>query len=284
MSTNRRKFLATLAAGTAAGPLRASMNPEGSPAAGRAVTAKKIPIALVQSSSVAGRIKENLDNMERLAEKAAQGGAKWIQFPELTVCDYVDKPGASAELVPRGSSTARMIKVVQRLGVMIVFGLAEKDRGRIYDAAVFVGPQGYLYHYRKTWLWRDRTDENYRDEWARYDPGPGPELFHVEGLRATCFICADSNSKRCVQRAAALKPQVVFFPINRHNVSSFEDYGNIAKQIGAPVLVANRVGRSVAKDTLGGSVVYSALGEILARANMEGREEILHYNLELPAA
>jgi len=33
---------------------------------------------------------------------------------------------------------------------MIGFGLAEKDRGRIYDSPAFVGPQGYLHRYHKT--------------------------------------------------------------------------------------------------------------------------------------
>ena len=50
------------------------------------------------------------------------------------------------------------------------------------------------------------------------------------------------------------------------------------------MLVANRVGRSIVKDTLGGCVVYSAQGKILARANMEGREEILRYDLEIRTA
>ncbi|HUZ45021.1 MAG TPA: carbon-nitrogen hydrolase family protein [Terriglobia bacterium] len=244
----------------------------------------KTPVALVQSDSVAGEIERNLDNMERLAEKAARGGAKWIQFPELTVCDYVDKAGEIAEAVPEGKSTTRMIGVAKRLGVMIGFGLAEKNHGRIYDSAVFVGPKGYLYRYRKTWLWHEPADLDYRDEWARFDPGTGPESFEIGGVRATCLICADSNSRRRIHRVAELEPQVVFFPINRHNASSFEDYAGIARTIEAPVLVTNRVGRSVTKETLGGSVIYSAQGEIVARANMEGREEILHYNLELPTA
>lgn len=244
----------------------------------------KVSVALIQANFAAGDVGGNLDKMERLTEKAARGGAKWIQFPELCVCDYVDDPAACAEAVPGGRSTARMTRLAEHLGAIVIFGLAEKDLGRIYDSAVFAGPGEYLYHYRKTWLWHEPSDRDYRDEWARYDPGTGPEAFRVGGVRATCFICADSNSKRCVDRAAKLKPQVVFFPINRHNVSSFEDYARIARTIGAPMLVSNRVGQSVSKQTLGGSVVFSAQGEIVARANMRGREEILHYDLEIAAA
>jgi len=41
------------------------------------------------------------------------------------------------------------------------------------------------------------------------------------------------------------------------------------------------VGLSWNKKTTGGSAVYSAKGELLARANREGREEILRYDLRL---
>jgi len=281
MAENRRQFLRTLAARAASGAILTGGEASSRAAGQNGAGGKKIPVALIQSDSLPGQVGRNLDNMERLAEQAAKSGAGWILFHELTVCDYLDKPGDLAELVPQGSSTTRMVKVAERLRATIAFGLVEMDQSRIYDTCVFVGPHGYLYHYRKTWLWRERPDVSFRDEWARFDPGTGPELFHVDGLRATCFFCADSNSQRCVERAAALKPQVVWFPINRAKVSSFEEYGSIAKRIGAPMLVANRVGRSVVKDTLGGSLVYSAQGEILARANMEGREEILHHDLEL---
>jgi predicted amidohydrolase len=283
MPENRRGFLKTLAAGAASGALWAGVEADYLPAAGKEGRARRIPVALIQCDSPAGQVERNLDNMERLGEKAAKSGARWIMFHELTVCDYADKPESVAELVPQGVSTRRMAKLAQRLRVICAFGLAEKHRDRIYDSQVFVGPKGYFYHYRKTWLWLEPKDGGYRNEWARYDPGAGPEIFTVDGLRATCFICADGDSERCIERAAALKPQVVFFPNNRASLPPFEAFGKIARRIGAPMLVANRVGRSVVYDTKGGCVVFSAQGEVLAKANREGREEILHYELELPA-
>lgn len=279
MPNNRREFLKTLAGGAGGAVLAPASSGAGTGGLGGRASAN-IPVALVQCDSVPGQVQRNLDMLERQSEAAAKSGARWILFPELTVCDYVDKPGGAAEEVPAGQSTARVIEVARRLRAIIGFGLVEKAHGGIYDTYVFVGPQGYLYHYRKTWLWYERADVSYRDEWARFDPGTGPDLFRLDGIRATCFICADSNSRRCVERAAALRPQVVLFPINR-GLASYGEYGALVRKIGAPTLVVNRVGRSVVKDTLGGSVVYSAAGEVVAKANTQGREEILHYNLEL---
>jgi predicted amidohydrolase len=54
-----------------------------------------------------------------------------------------------------------------------------------------------------------------------------------------------------------------------------------ARAIKAPVLLTNRVGRSWTHESPGGCAFISARGEILARANMEGREEILLYELEI---
>ena len=283
MPQNRRAFLENLAASTAGWALATGANPGVVPAAAKQSQARTIPVALIQCDSVAGEIKRNLDNMERLTEQAAKAGARWIMFHELTLCDYADKPEMVAETVPQGATTRRMAKLAQRLRVFCAFGLAEKHGDRLYDSQVFVGPKGYFYHYRKTWLWLEPKDDGFRDEWARYDPGTGPEIFRLDGVRATCFICADGDSRRCHDRAAALKPQVVFFPNNRQSLPSFEDFGKIAARIGAPMLVANRVGRSVIYDCKGGCAVFSAQGEVLAKANREGREEILQYELQLPA-
>ena len=281
MWKHRRQLLKGLVVGAAGSAVLPGLEAP-APAPGKVrAPATKIPVALIQCNSVPGQERRNLAAMERMSEHAAKAGARWILFPELTVCDYMDKPAEAAEGVPGGECTARMSRVSQRLGAFVGFGLVEKSGGSIYDSYVFTGPQGYIHHYRKTWLWYVPSDESYRDEWSRFDPGTGPEIFEFDGVRATCFICADSNSRRCVERAASLQPQVVLFPINRSKVSSYEDYAEIARKIKAPTLVPNRVGRSIAKDTMGGSVIYSPEGAILARANSDGREEILRHDLAL---
>ena len=100
-------------------------------------------------------------------------------------------------------------------------------------------------------------------------------------MKATCFICADGEARRCIDRAAELKPELVFYPNNRHKLPEFEQFGERARRIGAPMLVTNRTGYSWKIETTGGCVVYSAGGEVLAKANREGKEEILRYELKL---
>ncbi|MEN6602727.1 MAG: carbon-nitrogen hydrolase family protein [Bryobacteraceae bacterium] len=249
--------------------------------AASARAARSIPVALIQFDSVPEQVDENLDKMEALVEEAHHGGARWIMFHEGTVCDYTPKLAELAEAVPAGKCTQRIARLSRRLGCFISFGLSETDRGLYYIAQVFTGPKGFLYRYRKTWLWREAKDEGYRNEWARYDPGTGPELFKIDGVAASCFICADGEAPRCVQRLAALHPQVVFYPNNRASLPPFDAFGQRAKTIGAPMLVTNRTGASWNHQCKGGCVLFAADGTVLAKANREGREEILHCKLEI---
>jgi predicted amidohydrolase len=173
-----------------------------------------------------------------------------------------------------------MTRLARDLGCYISFGLSETEDSMFYITQVFVGPEGFVHRYRKTWLWRSEKDDGYRNEWARYDPGTGPEIFEIDGLKATCFICADGCSPRCIDRAAVLGPEVVFYPNNRGSLPDFEEFGSMAQRMGAPLLVTNRTGRSWIHECKGGCVLYSSDGRVLARANRDGREEILIAELE----
>jgi len=239
-----------------------------------------IPIALIQFDAVPEQPARNVAKMTELTHAAVARGAHWVMFHEGTVCDYTPRVSELAEPVPDGPSTRAMIACAKELGCVISFGLTEAVGERHHISQLFVGPQGLLYRYRKTWLWRQADDGGYRNEWARYDPGTGPELFELEGVRATCFICADGEAPRCIERAAAVRPQVVFYPNNRGELP-FDLFAQRAKAIGAPMLVTNRTGQSWIHACQGGCTVFSAQGETLAKANREGREEILRFDLKL---
>jgi predicted amidohydrolase len=244
----------------------------------------KRSIALVQFDAIPEEKSTNLAQMERLSRKAAAAGARWIVFHEATLTDYTPRLAQFAERVPSGRATAYMSDLARELDCFISFGLSEVDKDRYFIAQVFVGPQGYIYHYRKTWLCKKETDEGYRNEWERYDPGTGPELFDLDGVEATCFICSDSAAPRCIQRASLLNPQVVFHPCNVRFGVKAESFAARSRAIHAPLLLTNRVGLSWTHESPGGCAFISAAGEILAKANMEGKEEILLYELEIPDA
>lgn len=278
---DRRGFLKAAVLGALAQPVLARKGAGASASPNRTESVRRIPVALIQFDAVPEEVGRNVSQMEVLAARAAQSGARWIMFHEGTICDYSPRVKELAEEVPNGISTQRMAKLARQLGCYISFGLSETHRGMYYISQIFVGPKRFLYSYRKTWIWHDAGDAGYRNEWARYDPGTGPELFEFDGIRATCFICADGEAPRCIERAAELRPQVVFFPNNRESLPAFEVFGERAAAIKAPMLVTNRIGRSWLNRCQGGCVVFSKAGEVLAKANRQGQEEILLHTLEL---
>jgi predicted amidohydrolase len=240
-----------------------------------------IRTALIQFDARPEAAVANVDRMCELIAAAAQLGARWVMFHEGTVSDYTPRLDELAEPVPDGPSTQRVVAAAAAHQCCVSFGLSESAAGRTFIAQVFVEPDGSVYCYRKTWLWREPADDGFRNEWSRYDPGTGPEAFDFDGVRATCFICADGEAPRCIERAARLQPQVAFFPNNRGQLPDFGVFGERAREIGAPMLVTNRIGKSWTQSCVGGCVVYSATGDVLAAANREGREEILIHDLAL---
>jgi len=238
-------------------------------------------VAIVQFDTIPEKNEHNTKQIERLSREAAAKGAEIILFHECAVTDLVSDIDKYSELVPEGPACRRIEAVAKELKVYIGFGISEKTRDKFYYIThVFVGPEGYFYKYRKTWIWKSSDDRGYRNEWARYDVGDGPELFNVGGLRATCFICADGDAPRCIERARLLKPDIVFYPSNHGGESYYPQYTPRAAEIGVPTLIANRTGTSWYAECKGGCAVISGTGEVLAKTATH-EEEILIYDLAM---
>lgn len=243
---------------------------------------RTLRVALIQFDARPEQVEANVRKITMIATRAARQGAELVMFHEGTLCDYTPRLKKLALRVPQSRQARQLEMLARTLGIYLSYGLSEVDDDRYYITQVFNAPHGFLYKYRKTWLWKEDSDKGWRNEQARYDPGTGPELFEIAGLRATCFICADGEAPRCIERASALKPEIVFYPNNRAELPGPPVFGKRARIIGAPMLVTNRVGRSWQHRCKGGCVVYDRTGKVLAAANKSGREEILRYDLPIP--
>ena len=241
-------------------------------------------VACIQFDAIPEKNERNAGEMERLSRAAAAMGAEIIMFHEGSLTDYVSDVDKYSEYVPDGPSCKRLEAVARELKTHISFGLSEKTKDRrYYITQVFLGPKGFLYSYRKTWIHRQNEDKGYRNEWARYDVGTGPEIFNIAGLRATCFICADGVAPRCIERARLLQPDIVFYPNNRASyLGARADFAEKTTLIKAPMLVTNRVGKSWMYECKGGCAVISASGEFLAQTDPNDAERILIYDLPVP--
>lgn len=234
-------------------------------------------IAIVQIDSEQEQPEKNLAKILEKSREAHAQGAKIILFHEGTLTDYVADIDAFAQEAPDGPACRAVHALARELDVYISFGLIEKDGIDHYITQVFLGPD-LTYRYRKTWLYattdKIKAIRRYRDEPTYFDCGNGPEIFEIGGIRASCIICADANAERCVKKLQLLKPDLVFYPNNREMWWRPQFLEHFAKTIGAPLLVANRVGKSWGEQCEGGSVALDSKGNRLVQAG--DTEEIIY--------
>ena len=230
-------------------------------------------VAAVQFDARPERPRENLAAMERLAREAAARGARLVLFHENALVDY----GAVSELaepVPAGPACREVARLAAELELWIGFGLPERDGERVYMTHTYFGPAGFVGRARKTRLFANPADPR-RDEPAHFTAGEGPAVLELAGVRTVTLICADEDDPELVRAVRELAPALVLFPNNRSNLPPAEDFAPLARALGAPLVLANRVGRSWQYGCNGGSCVLGADGEVLARANRRGGEEVL---------
>ena len=112
-------------------------------------------IAAVQMDVTLADVPGNLEKMIAIIGKTRSAGAELTIFPECALTGYcftsIEEARPYAETIP-GPSVERMAKVCAELGVWVVFGMLEKDAGRVFNALAFVGPNGLIASYRKIHL------------------------------------------------------------------------------------------------------------------------------------
>lgn len=145
-------------------------------------------VACLQMEPRVGEKERNVARSLELIAQAADAGARLAVLPELCNSGYVfetrDEAFALAEPVPDGPTTKTWMAAAAKHGMVIVAGIAERQDENLYNAAVVVGPKGYIGTYRKNHLW---GAEN-----LFFEPGDlGMPVFHIGSGRIACAICYD---------------------------------------------------------------------------------------------
>lgn len=112
----------------------------------------KVKIAAVQMEPVLMANRKNLDKILFNTKLAAGEGANLIVFPECALSGYVFASREEAipfmETIP-GPSTDELTKCCLETGAYVIAGLLEIDGNRCFNAAIMVGPEGFIGKYRK---------------------------------------------------------------------------------------------------------------------------------------
>ncbi len=167
---------------------------------------ENITIALVVCHAPFGKIEKNISAMARWVEKAVNGGAGIICFPELNVTGYGNKNDvlALAQPVPGPASTA-ISKMAGGAGLTILAGLVEKaSGGRVYASHLVAEPNGVVSVYRKLYL--------APPERIAFSPGNRIPVFTACGLRFGIQLCYDAHFPELSTHMTAKGVEAIFIP------------------------------------------------------------------------
>ncbi len=239
---------------------------------------EKINIALAQISSKREDKTENLKTIEEQTLRAKKEGADIIIFPELCLTGYVirDQLYDLAETVP-GPATNKVEEIAKKTGLHIVFGmpeLSEKTKATMFNTAVFVGPEGLIGKYRKTYL----PTHSVFEEKRYFRPGYQTAAFATTIGNIGLCICYDLFFPE-VTRLTRLKGAQLIVSISASPAvrRSYFEILTAARALENTVYLAyvNLVGIEDGLQFWGGSRVISPTGDILAKAKYDEEDFLI---------
>lgn len=168
-------------------------------------------IACVQMDVVHGDIDKNLAKATAMIRTAADHGAELIVLPETfsTDCNFSSRAEvfSLSEPVPDGKTTKALMALAKEKNIYITGSMVENDRGKLYNTAILVGPEGFIGKYRKLHLCEEEVF------W--FEPGDlGIPVFYTPFGRIALLICLDGYYPETYRICALQKADIVCIPTN----------------------------------------------------------------------
>lgn len=195
------------------------------------------------------------------AAQAVDHGADVVLFHEELLVGYVEDPRALAEPVD-GTTTRQFQEALRGTRTRVLYGLTERDGQDHYIAAVVVGSEGIVGHYRKTHLWWDASGARY--EPGFYRPGDHWTTFDLGRFRAGVMICYDGDFPETTRSYANLGCTMLFWMNNRGS-RGFEEVRDKARLNSIIIATSCCCGHDERMEPCrGGSNIVDAGGNLLA--------------------
>ncbi len=221
-------------------------------------------VGIAQTSPIFGERDRNLADAFRLIDDRTAD--LWV-LPEFFATGYQftsrSEAAELAEPVPVGPTTRALATYCRDRDCYLVAGLPERDGETLYNAAVLVGPDGFLLCYRKIHL--------FGDEFLYFAPGDRP--FSVVGTPAAIIgvmICFDHLFPESARSLALQGAEVIAHPSNLILPDLAQRTMSVrALENGVFTATANRVGEERRASTTlhytGRSQIVSPRGETIVR-------------------
>jgi predicted amidohydrolase len=251
----------------------------------------RIALAQIQSGT---EPTANLGLVEEYTRRAADAGARMVLFPEASMCRFGVPLAPIAEPLD-GSWASAVRAIAERAGIVVVAGMfvpADEDTaGRVTNTLIATGP-GVEAHYDKIYLY----DAFGFAESKTVAPGHEPVIITVDGgsgpVHVGLTLCYDIRFPELYVELAQRGAQLITVHASWGSGPGKLEQWNLlarARAIDTTGIVA-AVGQAYPGDEIaasgptgvGGSLVASAVGEVLASAGAD--PHLLITDIDLAAA
>ena len=238
-------------------------------------------VAAIQFDPALGEKENNIANLLRLTEEAAQHGATLIVHPELATTGYCwisrEEIAPFVEPIP-GPTTERFQQLAARYTCYIAtsFPEVDPDTDVYYNSMVLIGPEGLIGSYRKI--------HSYISEprWAR-DGDLGFPVWETPLGRLAGIICMDADYFEAARIPALRGADVLLFPTNwLEEKCPSNRWMARAYENGVYFIAANRCGLERGVQFSGGSCVLDPDGSI--QSFLDSGEGIVYGEVDLSKA
>ncbi len=253
-----------------------------------------LKLAVIQLDTIPCEVNHNVHKAMVWTRRAFLDGANYVFLHEGLTSDYTPEPMRYGRPV-EGPEVYGFCHLAKQFNGYVALGLNEVYQSRPYISMVWIGPDGVIGVYRKSYLWPNESqygpgdysdwlatyhpvEAGYRQERGSISAGDGTTVMQIGNLRIGCIICADGSREEAWGTFKDDRPDLVFWQNNRGNLAKDEQVPRWAKEIGAPMVAINRVGFSYHHFQAGGSIVVADDGTTVAKANEEGEEETIFAN------
>lgn len=251
----------------------------------------QVGVGIAQIFGVPYAVDENRRRCEVALAHAFGEGADLVVLPELIVSGYgtdVARLSAIAEPVP-GPTTDDWARIARSADGYIVGGLCERDGDRLFNAAVVVGPEGMIGHYRKAHLFAGEKDA--------FVPGDlGFPLVQTRFATIGLCVCYDLRFVEVVRLMALQGGELICVPTawlpgfdeQRWDLEGMSPQGR-ATEVQANlnqvfIAAASQVGRHGSYEFLGSSILVDPKGARVIGPLSGSEEDVAIATIDLTLA
>jgi predicted amidohydrolase len=232
---------------------------------------KTVRIAAAQTVEYRENIEAALNCVADVASRAKSRGASLLCFPEGFLQGYLtdETPARQNALDLTSPAFEAVVNRLPKTGPMIVIGLIELEKGRLFNTAIVVDRGVLIGRYRKAHL---LSGEHI------FNAGSDSLVYEVDGLRFGINVCYDTNFPEPARKVADLGASLIVCPANNmHPRKTAEALKNVhnavrgqrCREMGLWLVSADVTGERDGRISWGPTAVLNPAGEVVAQLPLE---------------